>query len=157
MKNFIKKIALAAVCSLTVFSAAVPALTYAEEIPTTSVDTIQKQEASNDFSSSLSQMSTDSSDILAGREYEFISDVSSEEMTDRIVNKSYQIADTIRKIAIPVIIVMFVFSAIMVIVGALSAKKSVIPGVLGLFLCGFAFVAVQYAPQWLSIIGSFFW
>ena len=154
MKKF-KKVLIAALGALTAFTASVPMFVAAEEIPTDTVGTIQG-ENTNTFSESMTNLDS-SANILEGSEYQFVTSITTEEMSNRIVNKANEWANTFRRICIPIVVILFAVSTIVLIVGALSSRKTILPGVLGMLFSGLAFAAIVYAPQWLSVLGTLWW
>ena len=154
MKKF-KRVLIAALGALTAFTASVPMFVAAEEIPTDTVGTIQG-ENTHTFSESMTNLDS-SANILEGSEYQFVTSITTEEMSNRIVNKANEWANTFRRICIPIVVILFAASTIVLIVGALSSRKTILPGVLGMLLSGLAFAAIVYAPQWLSVLGTLWW
>jgi lipopolysaccharide export LptBFGC system permease protein LptF len=165
-KTLLKMIAPAAAIAIAL--SPVASVLAESEIPTSTVNTIQSTDtgttttgsagntaAENDFSNSVDQYNAESE--INNQINSYMPNVSSQEVTDKITSKAYQVADTVRKVAIPILIITFVISVFSFIWGALSVRKTTLPGILGMIFCGVGYVLILYAPQILSFFGKWLW
>lgn len=152
MKNTWQKFLKGGVAALLAFAsvATVPVAVYAENsIPTDTVGSVENSSSAGSSSSSSSTAAgTDSMPASkeAVRDSLGLTTVTTDQIGEKVVDTGNEIVDWIRTGAIVFFIGAFVVSAITMVVGAVSKKTTVVPGIIGMVCCVIGFALVWWAP-----------
>lgn len=128
-----------------------------EEIPTATASPGNTSEAFTEALQPYAEQSSQDMNYYSNIVLGDSAGVTTQQVSQKIIRKAYEVADLFRSVAIPVVIAAFVVSVISAIFGAVSQRKTVIPGLLGMLFCGIGFVCIVYAPQILIFFGRWLW
>lgn len=96
----------------------------------------------------FSQMAGSQDVIEGGQTAGFMNEEADLEQTgQKIVDKTYEIADWVRKIGVAITVIVFVVAAIWAAVSALSKRASAIPAIIAMGISAVIFTVCYYAPQ----------
>ncbi len=110
--------------------------------------TQQGYDSHKEVTNAFSQMSGSQNVIENGQTAGFMDEGASLEHTgEKIVGKTYEIADWMRKIGVAISVCVFVVAAIWAAVSALSRKAAVGPAVVAMVISAVVFTVCYYAPQ----------
>lgn len=73
--------------------------------------------------------------------------VSLDDATDLVERKTYDVVKIMQVFARPFSIIIFIFSALMALFGAVTKGGYVSKGLIGMFIAGLIFTATMYAPE----------
>lgn len=124
-----------------------------EEIPAVTTPTTPTNSENLDYVGKTEDDMLQYSNIVLGDS----AGVTTAEISQKVIRKAYEVADIFRAVAIPIVLASFVVSIISAIWGAISARKTVVPGLLGMLFCGVGFALILYAPQILMFFGRWLW
>lgn len=125
-----KKITLM-IISLMIVLAMVPALSFAnDDIPDVSIGNLMDDESANG--------------------------VTTESLKGYVTSKSSQIIELLQFAAEPILIIVFIFCALLAAFGALGDGAHISKGIVGMVIAGVAYAAILFAPEAIHLISDFF-
>lgn len=107
-----------------------------------------KYDSNQEVTNAFSQMAGSQDVIEGGETAGFMDEGADLEQTgQKIVDKTYEIADWIRKIGVAISVCVFVIAAIWAAVSALSKRATAMPAVVAMGISAVVFTVCYYAPQ----------